>query len=50
MTFVLGNYRCHPLWFVVFMHGNEPARCETGLRAIVYSVRSGPPQPELILS
>jgi hypothetical protein len=28
---------------VVFMRGNEPAHCETGLRAIVYSVRIGPP-------
>ena len=40
-----GNYRCHQLWSVVFMHGNEPVRCETGVRAIVYSVRIGPLQP-----
>jgi hypothetical protein len=42
-----GNYRCHALWSVVFMHGNEPARCETELRAIVYSVHIGPPQPKV---
>jgi hypothetical protein len=28
------------------MHGKEPARPETGLRAIAYSVRTEPPQPE----
>jgi hypothetical protein len=46
---VYGDYRCHTLWYVVFMHGDEPTRCETRLRAIVYSVRIGPLQPETIL-